>query len=331
MLGELTEKLRRQENLSQSESEHALEQILSGTPDEEISGFLIALAEKGETAEEITGFARVMRRNAVPVESTHEVLVDTAGTGGGRSTFNVSTTAAFVIAGAGAAVAKHGNRAITSNCGSADVLTELGLILDRPVDCSSEALEKLGICFLFAPHHHPAMKRVAYIRTQLRRRTIFNMLGPLTNPASAPYQLIGVYSPELTIKIAEAAHSLGSKKVWVVHSNDGLDEVSVCSETQVAEASEEGVKSFEFKPLKKNLGLPEGGSPSQNAALIQAILDGSVSGPARDIVILNAAVALHIATGESLTGSIQKAEESISKGAAFEKLKSVISFYRDWK
>jgi anthranilate phosphoribosyltransferase len=165
----------------------------------------------------------------------------------------------------------------------------------------------------------------------LRRRTIFNMLGPLTNPASAPYQLIGVYTPELTVKIAEAAHRLGSKKVWVVHSNDGLDEVSVCAETQVAEASEEGVRSFEFKPLKKNLGLPEGGSPSQNAALIQAVLDGSVSGPARDIVILNAAVALHIATGESLTGSIQKAEESISRGAAFEKLKSVISFYRDWK
>jgi len=330
MLGDLTRRVKQGTDLTEEESGRALESILAESSDQEIAEFLTALAEKGETADEITGFARVMKSNVIPIKSGHEKLVDTAGTGGGKSTFNISTAAAFVISGAGIPVAKHGNRAVTSKCGSADVLSELGMIVDRPPACSSAALEEIGICFLFAPTFHPAMKRVAKVRKSIGRRTIFNMLGPLTNPASALFQVIGVYAPELTAKMADAARRLGSRRVWVVHSRDGLDEVSIGADTWVSESSSEGVRSFEFKPIEKKLGLPTGGIPEQNASLIRGILNRSVTGPARDVVVLNAAVAIHIATGKSLTSALENAEESILSGAALEKLDTAVEFYRRW-
>jgi anthranilate phosphoribosyltransferase len=212
MLEGLTAELRAGRRLNEPEAEDALAAILSEDQgDAVIADFLVTLAERGESVEEIAGFARGMRRLCVPIRTRRADVVDTAGTGGGRSTFNISTAAAFVIAAAGVAVAKHGNRAVTSRCGSADLLEELGVRVDRPAEVSERALDEIGICFLFAPLYHPAMKRVARIRKELGRRTIFNMLGPLTNPASAPFQLIGVYSPELTEKLGGALLRLGCR------------------------------------------------------------------------------------------------------------------------
>jgi len=328
MLRKYTENLRQGINLSEAEAEEVLEEILSDRPeDSEIAELLVALAEKGETPEEITGFARVMRRKAVSIQSGHPVCIDTAGTGGGRETFNISTAAVFVIAGAGVPVAKHGNRAITSRSGSADVLIELGVSIDVPPSLCAEALNEIGLCFMFAPHFHPAMKRVAGIRRQLGRRTIFNMLGPLTNPASAPYQIIGVYSVDLTTRLAESLKRLGCQRAWVVHSYDGLDEISVADRTRVAEVNGTAVRSFEFRPEQIQFGVPPGGSPAENAVLIRGILENKVSGPARDVVILNAAAALHMARGCRFDKALADAEEAVNSGAALEKLERLREAY----
>jgi anthranilate phosphoribosyltransferase/anthranilate synthase/phosphoribosyltransferase len=328
MLRELTEKIKHGRDLTEADAERSLELILSEqSSDEDIASFLGSLADKGETSEEITGFARVMRRLAVRIQSRHEVFVDTAGTGGGASTFNISTAAAFVISGARVAVAKHGNRAITSRAGSADVLLELGVNIDRPAAVSEDALNEIGLCFMFAPLYHPAMKRVAQIRRQLGRRTIFNMIGPLTNPASAPFQIVGVYAEDLTVKLAEALRGLGCLRAWVVHSRDGLDEVSISAETQVAEVKGEDVQTFAFRPVETKVGVPAGGSAAENARLIRGILERRVVGSARDVVVLNAAVALHIATEVNLSKCIEDAEESINSGAALDKLKRLVQAY----
>lgn len=317
-------------NLTEEEASAALEAILAPeSSDTDIASFLLALAEKGETSEEVAGFVRVMRRLAVKVECDHEVFVDTAGTGGGTATFNVSTAAAFVISGSGVPVAKHGNRAITSRCGSADVLSELGVQVGRPPEVSEKALNEIGICFMFAPGFHPAMKRVAQIRRELGRRTIFNMIGPLTNPASAPFQLIGVYAQELTQILGEALLRLGCRKAWVVHAADGLDEMSVSAETRVVEVDESGLDSFDFKPIARSFEIPEGGSPEHNATLIRGILDGRIAGPARDLVVLNAAAAIHIATGESMTASLNRAQKAVTEGAAREKLDELVAAYAE--
>lgn len=330
MLRELTEKAEKGQNLSEEEAFDALGGILTGDPsDDEIAEFLVALADKEESVDEITGFARGMKKLAVPVASDHDLSVDTAGTGGGAATFNISTAAAFVIAGAGVPVAKHGNRAITSKSGSADVLSELGVNLDVPHERVESCLNEEGICFMFAPHFHPAMKRVAKIRQELGRKTIFNMVGPLTNPAGAPCQIIGVYSPDLTAKLAECLQRLGCKRGWVVHGHDGLDEISISDATYVAEVKDQEVNAFDFKPLETTLGVPAGGTPDENAVLIRGILEGNITGPARDIVALNAAAAIHIVTDLHMSAALKRAEESIRSGAALEKLRRLRDAYED--
>ena len=333
MLEEFTAIVKQGGNLSETQAEQALEQVLSEqTSDAAIAALLTALAEKGESSQEIIGFARVMRRQAIPVSSRHDKLIDTAGTGGGADTFNISTTAAFVIAGAGVSVAKHGNRALTSRCGSADVLAALGVSIERPPEVAERALEKIGLAFMFAPLFHPAMKRVAQIRRELKHRTIFNMLGPLTNPASAPYQVIGVYSLDLTRKLAEAALGLGCRRTWVVHSYDGLDELSTAAGVKVSDARDGKVEHFDLDP--RDFGFEEssvsaysGGSAEQNAGIVREILEGSLKGPARDVVVFNAAAALHVAGEGELPETVQAAGESLDSGAALEKLVQLIEAY----
>jgi anthranilate phosphoribosyltransferase len=328
MLETLVEQIIEGTNLSEEQAENALEEILSaGSSDEEIARFLVALSEKGESAEEIAGFSRVMRKHSVQISSDHETLVDTAGTGGGVNTFNISTAAAFIIAGAGIPVAKHGNRAITSRSGSADVLRELGVDIERPAAVSEKALNKIGLCFMFAPLFHPAMKRVAQIRQKLGRRTIFNMIGPLTNPASAPFQVIGVYAEELAEKMGSALLRLGCERAWIVHGKDGMDEISISTETSVVEVAGSEMRSFTFNPVRRRLGVPAGGSPEENAQLILGVLEGRVAGSARDIVIINAAAALHVASGDRFSRSLEIAEESLKSGAALGKLRQLVETY----
>ena len=235
-LKDWTGRIRQGEDLEAGDAEQALDLILSEkTDDQEIADFLKALNAKGESAGEIMGFARGMRLQSLHIRSAHPKWIDTAGTGGGVDTFNISTAAAFVIAGAGLPVAKHGNRAYTSRCGSADLLQVLGVEIERPPEVAERSLNEIGISFMFAPRFHPAMKRVAPIRQSLDCRTIFNLLGPLTNPASAPYQLVGVYSPQWTPRLAEALLGLGCRKAWVVHSQDGLDELSIGAPVGISE------------------------------------------------------------------------------------------------
>ena len=333
MLEEFTASVQAGRDLSESEAQRALELVLSEeTPDAAIVALLTALATKGESSEEIIGFARIMRQQAIPIQSRQEKLIDTAGTGGGADTFNISTTAAFVIAGAGVPVAKHGNRALTSRCGSADVLVALGVSIECPPEVAQVALDSIGLAFMFAPLFHPAMKRVAQIRRELKHRTIFNMLGPLTNPASAPYQIIGVYSPDLTEKMAAAALGLGCRRTWVVHSYDGLDELSIGAKVKVSDARDGKVESFDLDPTE--LGFKEspasalsGGSAEHNAGIIRGILEGSLKGPARDVVVLNAAAALHVAGEGEFIETAKQAEESLDSGAAMEKLSRLIEAY----
>ena len=334
MLQEFTSRITDGRNLTEEEAGESLQLILSeSTSHAEIAAFLTALFNKGETAQEICGFARIMRRHAVSIKSHHSKLIDTAGTGGGTETFNISTTAALVIAGAGLAVAKHGNRAVTSRCGSADVLAALGVRIDQPPEVAERSLNECGLAFLFAPVFHPAMKRVAEVRRELEHRTIFNLLGPLTNPASAPYQIIGVYSTELTEKLARAAADLGVRRAWVVHSHDGMDELSANAAARVSEVRDSVVRTFEFQP--ESVGLVgahgrvplQGGTPEENAEMTLGILEGRTMGPPRDVVLLNAGAALHVAGEGPLNEAIKKAGESLDSGAAREKLQELIRAY----
>ena len=334
-LQEYTERIEQGQNLSVAEAEHCLELILSQeTEDDVIAVFLKALAVKEESPEEIAGFARVMRQRAHSIRSDHPKVVDTAGTGGGIPTFNVSTAAAFVIAGAGVPVAKHGNRAISSQSGSADVLTALGVRIDRPPEIAEQCLNEFGVAFLFAPVFHPSMKRVAHIRQQLGQRTIFNLLGPLTNPASAPYQIIGIYSAEVTEKMAQSLLDLGTRRAWVFHSHDGLGELSLGAPARVSEVNDSKLKTFEWDP--RELGFSSvpaseyrGGLPEQNARMIRGILEGQIKGPVREVVVLNAAAALHVADEGDFPEVTRRAEESIDSGAALEKLTQLTRFYAE--
>ena len=334
MLQEFTSRIADGRNLTQEEAGESLQLILSeSTSDAVIASFLTALFLKGESAQEICGFARVMRRHAVSIKSHHSKLIDTAGTGGGIETFNISTTAALVIAGAGIAVAKHGNRAVTSRCGSADVLAALGVQMDRPPEVAERSLNECGMAFLFAPIFHPAMKRVAKIRRELAHRTIFNLLGPLTNPASAPYQIIGVYSTDLTEKLARAAGDLGVRRAWVVHSHDGMDELSANAESRVSEVKDSVVRTFDFQPesvgwAKAHDRVPlQGGTPEENAEMTRGILEGRIKGTPRDVVLLNAGAALHVAGEGPLNEAIRKAVESLDSGAARKKLQELVRAY----
>ncbi len=322
------------ENLSQEESREAMGAIMRGeaTP-AQIGGFLVALRMKGETVAEITGFAEAMRESAIKIKTKRSPVVDTCGTGGDRlKTFNVSTIAAFVVAGAGIAVAKHGNRSVTSKAGSADVLEALGFNLQMPPERAQQALDEIGISFLFAPNFHPAMKHALGPRRELGLRTVFNLLGPLVNPCPLDGQLMGVYEGALTPVIARVLNNLGLKRAFVVHSLDGMDEISVTSATQVSELRQGEVRTDVVFP--EDFGFRradprelEGGTAEENARLLRAILSNEVEGPKRDVVVLNAAAAIAAANVvDNIKEAIPLAEESLKSGAALKKLEALIAF-----
>jgi anthranilate phosphoribosyltransferase len=338
IIAEAIEKIVRDEDLPRAEAEAAMEQILSGqATDVQIAALLTALRMKGETVEELVGFATSMRRHAAPIfpngrSRAEEALVDTCGTGGdARGTFNVSTAAAFVVAGAGVRVAKHGNRSFSSGCGSADVLEALGIVLDAPPERAGEAIEQVGIGFLFAPAVHAAMKHAIPARLALRMRTVFNLLGPLTNPAGASAQVVGVNESSLTELLARALGELGVRRAFVVHGADGLDEISLSGETQVAELRDGLVCSFTVVP--EDFGLRRapleavgGGDAQQNAAIIRRVLGGEL-GPHREIVLANASAAL-VAAGNAadFVDGVHRSARSIDSGAARAKLEQLIVF-----
>jgi anthranilate phosphoribosyltransferase len=320
-------------DLTRDEAREAMNTIMSGeaTP-AQIGGFLVALRLKGETADEIAGCAEAMRAHVLAVHPKREDLVDTAGTGGdGGRTFNISTAAALVAAAAGAGVAKHGNRAVSSASGSADVLEALGFELELPRDRIAESIDTLGFGFLFAPTHHPAMKHAAPVRKELAARTVFNVLGPLTNPAGARAQVVGVYSPDLVKTLAEVLAALGARRAFVVHGAGGIDELSPAGPNLVYEVVDGGVREREIEPLELGIArcAPEvlrGGSPEANAAAIREVFAGG-DGGRRDAIILNAAGA--IAAGghaEDLREGLELARQAVESGAAAERLEALIAF-----
>jgi anthranilate phosphoribosyltransferase len=321
------------QDLTETEAESAMTQIMQGqaTP-AQIGAFLTALRMKGETVSEIAGCARAMRRSAVPVcPRRTETLVDTCGTGGdGAGTFNISTTAAFVVAGANQPVAKHGNRSISSQCGSADVLEALGVNLDLAPDQVATCVDEVGIGFLFAPKLHPAMKHAIGPRRELGVRTIFNVLGPLTNPANASAQVLGVYDPALTETLACVLGTLGSQVAFVVHGSGGLDELTTTGPNRVSVLRDGQVETHTFDPAE--LGFSQarpadlrGGNADENATITRGILSGTLSGARRDVVVLNAAAAL-VAGGQARTlpEGIRQAKDSIDSGAAGHVLGNLI-------
>lgn len=331
MLPTYINKLLQGQNLTAGEAETAMAVIMAGdaTP-AQIGGYLIALRMKGETVEEITGSARAMRNQATRVNlPAIGPLLDTAGTGGdGAHTFNVSTAAAFVIAGAGRKVAKHGNRAASSRCGSADVLAALGVNLDLTAAQVAQCILQVGIGFLFAPKFHPAMKYAIGPRRELGARTIFNLLGPLTNPAGATHQLIGVYDGRLTHPIAEVLAALGGQAAFVVHGAGGLDELTTGGVNRISHLRDGRVTTFDLDPI--GLGLRRarpadlrGGDPAENAAILRALLAGEDRSPRRDVVLLNAAAALAVGHGDLLEG-LREAEQALDSGAALDKLDALV-------
>ena len=319
-------------DLGRDEMHEVFGQVMDGAASDVLkSALLVALRMKGETAEEITGAALAMRERVTPIEVDRDDLVDTCGTGGdGRGTFNVSTIAALVAAGAGAHVAKHGNRAVSSSCGSADVLAALGVHIDLDAPRMAEVLRRAGIAFLFAPKLHPAMAAVASVRRELGVRTIFNVLGPLTNPAFARRQVLGVFNDRLVDVVAAVLNALGARHALVVHSRDGLDEISVSAATRVCEVRDGALRSYEVTP--EELGLPRhpiealaGGDARANAAIAREILGGA-NGAKHDIVVANAGAALYVGgLAPSIRDGVQLAKEAIASGRAQEKLEQLVS------
>lgn len=304
--------------------------------DTQKSALLVALRMKGETPEEITGAAMAMRERVTALEVERDGLIDTCGTGGdGQGTFNISTLAALVAAGAGAQVAKHGNRAVSSACGSADVLSELGVDISLDAPRMSEVLRKTGIAFLFAPKLHPAMGAVMHIRRDLGVRTIFNLLGPLTNPAFARRQVLGVYREDLVEVLAAVLQALGGEHALVVHSKDGLDEISVSAATHVCEVRDGEMRSFDLTPEDLGVGrhaleAVKGGDAKENARIARAVLAGETNGARRDIVAANAGAALYVAgKAKDLRAGVEMAMESIVSGAALQKLDHLVSASRE--
>jgi len=323
------------QNLSGVDAEAVMEQIMTGqaTP-AQIGGLLTALRAKKETAEEITGFARAMRRNAVAVSSHRTPLVDVCGTGGdGSGTFNISTAAALVIAGAGLAVAKHGNRSVSSKCGSADVLEALGVHLALAPEAIGACIDEVGIGFLYAPQLHPAMKHAIGPRREMGIRTVFNILGPLTNPAGAHVQVLGVYDAALTEVMAQVLQALGCEAAFVVHGGGGLDELSTIGPNKMTQLRGGEIRTFTLDP--QSLGLPQatlsdlrGDDAEANAVIIEDILTGT-PGPRRDVVLLNAAACLVVGnTAPNLAAGLTLAAESIDSGAAKATLNALIAFCR---
>lgn len=309
------------EHLTADHAAAVLAEIMEGrTGQIQTGAFLIALRAKGETVPELVGLARTMRSLATPVDTERGDLVDTAGTGGGPTTFNVSTTAALVAAAAGCAVAKHGNRSSTTKCGTADLLEALGVNIELDPDQVRSCIEEVGFGFMFAPRHHAAMAHVVPVRKELAVGTVFNLLGPLTNPAGAGRQLIGIADRRYQETIAEALVGLGSERALVVAAEDGLDEISIGARTRVIEVSGGSTEEWYVEPA--HVGLAEadleqvaGGTPEENAATTRAVLAGE-SGPCRDIVLINAGAAIYVSGGGSLADGVAKAAEAIDSGAA---------------
>jgi anthranilate phosphoribosyltransferase len=335
MITDLIQKMIDRVDLTEGEARAAMEEIMAGqTTDAQIAGFLTALRMKGETAPELVGFARVMRERAVPLWAD-EVLpvLDTCGTGGDRAgTFNISTAAAFVAAGADVRVAKHGNRSASSGCGSADVMEALGIDIQQPIDRLRQAIRDVGIGFLFAQRFHTSMKHVMPARTQLKVRTVFNILGPLSNPALACFHVVGVSSLETMELIANTLHGLGLKHAFVVHGANGMDEVSISSRSYVVEVRGGEIRR-QFMMSPEDFGIASvkidalaGGDAAENAKIIEGILRGE-KGPRRDVVLLNTAPAL-VAAGAVATWKegIRLAAESIDSGSALKKLEQLREF-----
>jgi len=332
------------QSLSRDEAHAVMTEVLTGQCSEaQIAALLVALHMKGESVEEIVGFAEAIRAAAVPLDlhtdsildasgTGRDALVDTCGTGGDASgTFNISTATAFVVAGAGVRVAKHGNRSVTSKCGSADVMEALGVNISLPVAKVAACLEQVGIAFLFAPAMHSAMKHVQTARRELHLRTVFNLLGPLTNPARATCQVVGVYSADLVEKLAEALSMLGLHRALVVHGSDGLDEITITGPTRVGELRDGQVHTYEITPEEFGLQRAKlddisGGDAARNAALIREVLSGKKSAR-RDVVLLNAAAAL-VAAGRAdhLRNALPIAVKAMDSGAALAKLKALVAF-----
>jgi anthranilate phosphoribosyltransferase len=319
------------DHLTADHAAAVLAEIMEGrSSDVQTGAFLIALRAKGETVPELVGLARTMRALATPVQTAREDLVDTAGTGGGPSTFNVSTTAALVAAGAGCAVAKHGNRSNTSRCGSADLLEALGVGIELGPEQVGRCIDEVGFGFMFAPRHHAAMAHVVPARKALGVRTIFNFLGPLTNPAGAQRQLLGVSDRHYQETIAEALLGLGSSRALVVAAEDGVDELSISARTRVIEVADGGTEEWFVEPGEIGLERAKlkdvaGGSPEENAAASRAVLSGE-RGPRRDLVLLNAAAAIYVGgLAGSLGEAVEKATAAVDDGAAAELLERLIA------
>lgn len=333
MLKPFIAKLIQGRDLEAAEAEAAMEIIMTGQATQaQIGGYLVALRMKGETVAEITGSARAMRGQAAHVH--HHLtgtLVDIVGTGGdGSNSFNISTAAAFVIAGSGRKVAKHGNRAASSRCGAADVLAELGVNINLSPEQVAACLEEVGFGFLFAPRFHPAMKHAIGPRRELGQRTIFNLLGPLSNPAGANHSLIGVYDPALTQPIAEVLGDLGMQAAYVVHGSGGLDELTTAGPNRISRLADGKVDTFTLDAADYGLRAASaddlrGGEPAENATLLRAILSGEDRSPRRDVVLLNAAAALATETGD-LRAGLEEAQKSLDSCAALEKLNDMVRF-----
>lgn len=322
-------------DLTEAQMQAVMGQIMTGgaTPTQ-IGGFLAGLRAKGESVAEITAAARVMRSLALPVKVSTEHLVDTCGTGGdGKSIFNVSTAAAFVVAAAGGRVAKHGNRSMSSKSGSADLLEAMGVNLELPAPRVAECIDRIGIGFMFAPAHHPATRYAAAPRRELGTRTLFNLLGPLTNPAAAPNQLLGVFADRWVEPMAAVLQSLGSEHVLVVHSEDGLDEISIAAPTRVAELKDGKITSYTLAPedfgiQRRALDSLAVKNPQESLALIRETFTGK-PGPALDMLVLNAGAALYAArVSDTLAAGVTRARETIVAGAAERKLKEFVEATR---
>ena len=329
-------KIVKRENLNEDQMSQMITDIFSGNiTDAQIGAMMAALATKGETFEELAGAARAMRRKALRIQTSSAIVVDTCGTGGDSAhTFNISTTTSFVVAACGVTVAKHGNRSVSSQCGSADLLEALGIKLDTAPEIVEEAVQEIGIGFLFAPLYHGAMRFAAKARKEVGLRSIFNMLGPLTNPAGANCQLLGVYAPELTEMFAHALQLLGTKRAFVVHGHDGLDEISVCASTRVSELKDGLIRTYDISPEQFFNEQAEpvdllGGNPEENAQITRNILNGE-KGPKRNVVLINAAAAL-VAAGqaEDLKQGIRIAETAIDDGGAAKKMEALIKYSQE--
>lgn len=329
-------KVASKKNLSGAESAEVFGEIMSGEVDGAImAAFLTALKMKGETVDEVVGAASAMRARATFINAGSAAPIDTCGTGGdGMNTFNISTTSAFIAAGAGVPVAKHGNRAATSKCGSGDVLGELGFNLDVHASVMEHCLQEEGIAFLFAPKMHPAMRFAAPVRKALGFRTIFNLLGPLVNPAGATGQVVGVFEAGYTEFVAECLNRMGVRRAFVVHAADGMDEISVCTPTRVSELRDCSIKTSEFNPRKyfpdgANFSELKGGDAKVNAQILLDVLSGKLRNGARDICLLNAAAAIVVGgKSDDFGAALEMARDSLDSGAALKKLKTLVEFSR---